>query len=311
MNEYPLLAKVIHEAELETKNNASLSSIGGFSALFGAPEGYEDPVFSVGVDGVGTKIAHTLPSIAGWDCVAMCANDIVTNGSQPIAFLNYLAHNSVPDGRLANVMRGIKEACEYARMAIIGGETASLNRLLCHGDYDVAGTAIGVIERSSIIDGSTIAEGDFLVGISSNGLHSNGFTLYRKIMGESAYYTDKTRIYSPLVFHLLRRNVVIKGMAHITGGGIPGNVPRMIPNGELRADIDWYSWEVPQIFSEIQQEADSKFMELSDQTMFETFNMGIGFVLTLGGRDALKAVKLIENYPGDFKAWIIGRIVRA
>ncbi len=254
-------------------------SIGGFGGRFEVPRGYEEPILVSGTDGVGTKInicqvANDYTTI-GYDLVAMCVNDIICSGAKPLYFLDYVSTKKI-DANVADIMVGILKGCEVAEMDLIGGETAEHFR---QRDYDLAGFCTGIVEKSQIVDGSSIRPGDKIIGIESNGFHSNGYTLLNDMLWRhKIYYKDMpelltpTAIYWPRVKHYMDE-IPILGMAHITGGGLVENVPRILPEG-LKAEIDYNSWERPEIFKKVQEAG-----EIEEEEMRRVFNCGIGFVM--------------------------------
>jgi len=310
----PLAAKT-HRPEV-------ISGVGGFGGLFRVPGKYREPVLVSGTDGVGTKLriafASNRHSTIGIDLVAMSVNDVLTTGAEPLFFLDYLATSKLDVDQAHSVISGIAAGCEEAGCTLLGGETAELPGFYAGGEYDLAGFCVGVVERSRIIDGKTIRPGDALLGIASNGLHSNGFSLARKVLldkpgaslssrppGLSRPLVDEllapTRIYVKDIL-ALAEVVEVKGMAHITGGGIPGNLPRCLPEG-TSAVVSEKSWSRPPIFDLI---ASSGGVERDE--MFATFNMGVGMIVVLAEREAATALKFLgdRNLP----TWKIGRIER-
>lgn len=259
-----------------------LGDIGGFGGAF-ALGNYKNPVLVSATDGVGTKLklafATGLHDTIGIDCVAMCVNDLIVQGAEPLFFLDYLATGKLEPVQAEAVVKGIADGCVESGCALIGGETAEMPGMYGKGEYDIAGFCVGAVERDQLIDGTTIQAGDVLLGLHSNGLHSNGFSLARHVLFADGIDLEiakqlltPTRIYvKPLL--ALMNEFTIKGAAHITGGGLVENVPRMLSAG-LTAQIDSSVWEVPEIFQEIQQRGD-----ISNEDMFRTFNMGIGMVL--------------------------------
>ena len=254
-------------------------SIGGFNGMFPLPSGYEKPVLVSGADGVGTKlnIARVFSDYTtiGQDLVAMCVNDVICSGAKPLYFLDYVSTKKIDDN-VADLMVGILKGCEIAEMELLGGETAEHFR---QSDYDLAGFCTGIVEQSEIIDGRIIKPGDKIVGLPSSGLHSNGYTLINDMLWRhKIFYKEHpelltpTTIYWPQVKELMNE-IPILGMAHITGGGIPENLPRCLPEG-LRAEVDYTSWERPEIFNIIQ-----KAGEIEEEEMRNVFNLGIGFCL--------------------------------
>ncbi len=269
----------------ETFGPEVLDSIGGFGSLYALnTNDYKDPVLVSGTDGVGTKLklafALDKHDTVGIDCVAMCVNDIVCGGARPLYFLDYIACGKNKPGRIKEIVKGIAEGCLEAGCALVGGETAEMPGFYPEDEYDLAGFVTGIVDREKIIDGSEIKVGDVLYGLPSSGVHSNGFSLVRKIFGPDDKELLKelltpTRIYVKPVLSLIEKNVPIKGIAHITGGGFIENIPRILPGG-LGVKIDTKAYPVPDIFKKIQ-----KVGEVSEREMYNTFNMGIGMVLVL------------------------------
>jgi len=254
-------------------------TIGGFNGMFEVPRGYEEPVLVSGADGVGTKmnicqVAGDYTTI-GIDLVAMCVNDVICSGAKPLYFLDYVSAKKI-DSNVANIMVGILKGCEEAGVELIGGETAEHFR---QNDYDLAGFCTGIVEKNEIVDGSLIKKGDKIIGLPSSGLHSNGYTLINDMLWRhKIFYADTTELLMPTQIYAKRiaelmDNIPILGMAHITGGGLVENVPRCLPEG-LKANIDYTSWERPEIFNKIQQAG-----EIEEDEMRRVFNCGIGFVL--------------------------------
>ena len=254
-------------------------TIGGFNGMFKVPSGYEKPVLVSGADGVGTKIniariANDYTTI-GYDLVAMCVNDVITCGAKPLYFLDYISTQKLDDN-VDQIMEGIVKGCEIAEMELLGGETAEHPR---QTQYDFAGFCTGIVEENEIIDGRIIKAGDKIIGLPSSGLHSNGYSLINDMLWRhKIFYKEHpelltpTTIYAPIVKELMDE-IPILGMAHITGGGIPENLPRCIPEG-LRAEVDYTSWERPEIFNVIQNAG-----EIEEEEMRKVFNLGIGFCL--------------------------------
>ncbi len=272
-----------------------LSPIGGFAGLFKAPDRYEDPVFVAGADGVGTKLKLAAEldryDTVGIDCVAMVVNDLVVQGAEPIVFLDYLAMNRLDPEIAKRALRGIAEGCRRAGCALLGGETATMPGTYAEGEIELVGFGVGVVERDQIVDGSGISHGDIILGLASSGFHSNGFSLVRKIVeagieegqlemrGENpelntslaAALMTPTRIYVKPLLNLVR-DFTVKGIAHITGGGFEGNIPRVLPNG-VQAQIDPKSWPRPPVFDLLQ-----RIGGISDSEMLRVFNCGIGMI---------------------------------
>ena len=277
-------------------------TIGGFGGMFKVPRGYEEPILVSGTDGVGTKInicrvANDYTTI-GQDLVAMCVNDIITCGAKPLYFLDYVSTQKIDDN-LADIMVGILKGCEIAGMELIGGETAEHTR---QNEYDLAGFCTGIVEKTELIDGSLIQEGDKIIGLPSSGVHSNGYTLINDMLWrQKIYYKDMpelltpTTIYAPLIMKLLEEFPIV-GMAHITGGGLLSNVSRCIPEG-LKADINYNSWNLPEIFQKIMLAG-----EIPEEEMKRVFNLGIGYCLIVPDEVVSDIQDMIEE------SWVIGEI---
>ena len=281
-------------------------SIGGFNGMFRVPSGYEKPVLISGADGVGTKIniariASDYTTI-GQDLVAMCVNDVITCGAKPLYFLDYVSTQKIDDN-IADLMVGILKGCEIAEMDLLGGETAEHPR---QTQYDLAGFCTGIAEENEIIDGRLIKPGDLVIGIESSGLHSNGYSLINDMLWrhkifykETPELITPTTIYVPVV-NALMNDVPILGMAHITGGGIPENLPRCLPKG-LTAHVDYNSWRLPDIFSKIMCAG-----EIVEEEMKKVFNLGIGFCVIVPS-DVVKDTQDIISNTG-MKSWVIGEV---
>ena len=274
-------------------------SIGGFNGMMQVPSGYEEPVLVSGTDGVGTKmnIARVFNDYTtiGQDLVAMCVNDVICSGAKPLYFLDYVSTKKIDDN-VADLMVGILKGCEIAEMELLGGETAEHFR---QSDYDLAGFCTGIVEQSEIIDGRLIKPGDKVIGLPSSGLHSNGYTLINDMLWRhKIYYKDTpelltpTTIYAPIVKELMEE-IPILGMAHITGGGIPENLPRCLPEG-LKVEVDYNSWERPEIFKKIAEAG-----EIEEEEMRRVFNLGIGFCIVVPPNIT------IDN----IECWTIGEVV--
>jgi len=283
-----------------------IPTIGGFNGMFEIPSGYEKPFLVSGADGVGTKIniariARDYSTI-GIDLVAMCVNDVICSGAKPLYFLDYVSTKTLDDN-VSQIVDGIIEGCKISEMQLLGGETAEHYRAT---DYDLAGFCTGIVEKNDIVDGSNIRPGDYVVGIESSGLHSNGYTLINDMLWKNKIYYKEmpelltpTTIYSPLVQSLLDEYPIL-GMAHITGGGIPENLPRCLPKG-LTVDVDYWSWLRPEIFNKIEEAGD-----IEEKEMRNVFNLGIGFCLVVPP----EVVYYIQEYIQGFgmKSWIIGEV---
>lgn len=290
-----------------------LGGIGSFGGMFELPAGYKEPVLVSGTDGVGTKLELAFKTgvhdSVGIDCVAMCVNDIVCHGAKPLLFLDYIGTGILEPEQVADIVKGVSEGCVQAGCALIGGETAEMPGFYKKGEYDMAGFCVGVVEKSKIINGSAIKEGDTVIGIASSGIHSNGFSLVRKLCFDVAKinideYKDKllvpTKIYVKLILDIIEK-FDIKGIAHITGGGWIENIPRILSD-ELKAVVKKDSVEPQAIFKELQ-----KWGNLDDMDMYNTFNMGVGMVLVVDPKDADAVAKYISKTD---KAYIMGRIER-
>ena len=287
-----------------------LTDLGNFAGLFALDvKKYANPVLVSGTDGVGTKLKVAMlcdkHDTIGIDAVAMCVNDILVLGAEPLFFLDYLAVGKLYPEKVANIVKGIAEGCKQANCALIGGETAEMPGFYSDNEYDVAGFSVGVVDKEKAINGSTITNGDVIIGLASSGLHSNGFSLARKVLLEiSGWDVDSyneelettigqamlepTRIYVKPVLKVLEE-VAVKGMSHITGGGLLENLPRVFPKS-LDAVIDTKSWGTPTIFNMI-----SKIGSVNREEMFRVFNMGIGFCLIVSPEDAQRTLKLLAD----------------
>jgi len=299
-----------------------LADIGGFGGLFALDtRKYREPVLVAGADGVGTKlkIAFLLDKhdTIGQDAVAMCVNDIIVQGAEPLFFLDYLAVGRLEPAKVATIVAGVAAGCRQAGCALLGGETAEMPGFYPPEEYDVAGFAVGVVERSQVVDGSTIQVGDVLIGLPSSGLHSNGYSLARQVFFTQAGWTverhvpefgrtlgeellEPTRIYARPVLALLA-GVPVRGMAHITGGGLVENVPRCLPAG-LGALLDRQAWELPSVFSVLQS-----LGSVPEAEMLRTFNMGLGLVLVVPAEGADLAQTLLRE-AGE-KPVVVGEVV--
>ncbi len=305
----------------ETFTKEVLTDIGGFAALFDATfTQYKEPVLVSSTDGVGTKLKiaqmMNVHTTIGIDAVAMCVNDIVVTGARPLFFLDYIACGKLNEDILVDVIRGIATGCKLSGCALIGGETAEHPNVMQPDDYDIAGFSVGVVDRHRIINGNTITPGDVIVGIASSGIHSNGYSLVRKLFFEIKKYTvetklnelskplgavllEPTRIYVTPILKALE-TVTIKGLVHITGGGFYENIPRILPD-TTAAYIEKKSFFVPPIFQIIQREGN-----IEEREMFTTFNMGIGMICVVAKDEADTLIKILTQ-NGE-KAYIIGTI---
>jgi phosphoribosylformylglycinamidine cyclo-ligase len=312
------LVRRIGKAVQRTHRAGVLTGLGGFGGLFELPPGYRRPVLVSGTDGVGTKLRLALDlkrhESVGIDLVAMCANDIVVLGAEPLFFLDYYATGQLDVDIAEAVVNGIARGCELAGAALIGGETAEMPGMYEGSDYDLAGFCVGVVEKDAIIDGSRVSEGDAVIGLASSGFHSNGYSLVRKVLSlEGVSSADRigdrpladallepTRIYVRALLALVQA-CPVRAMAHITGGGITENLPRVLPEG-LGADIDTGSWEAPAVFSWIREAGG-----IEEAEMLRTFNCGIGMMVVVPAAEAEAALANLRESGED--ARIVGEIV--
>ncbi len=299
----------------KTLREGVLGGIGGFGALFEVPKKYREPVLVSGTDGVGTKLKLAFHlnkhDTVGQDLVAMSVNDILVQGAEPLFFLDYFACGKLDVATASTVVKGIAQGCELAGCALIGGETAEMPGMYPDGEYDLAGFAVGAVEKSKIIDGSTIAPGDIVLGLASSGIHSNGFSLVRKIIeranpdlsadfhGRSLADTlmAPTRIYVKPLLALMQK-IAVKGMAHITGGGLVENIPRVLREG-LTAELQQSAWPMPPLFTWLQQHGG-----VADAEMHRVFNCGIGMAVVVAAADADDAMR--ELTAAGEQVWKIG-----
>lgn len=313
----------IKKITASTEDERVISGIGGFGGLFALGSDFHDPVLVAATDGVGTKlklafktgIYHTI----GQDLVAMCVNDVLAQGARPLFFLDYLATGKLDPGQVEKIIEGIASACKKSNCVLLGGETAEMPGFYPPGEFDVAGFCVGGVERDNIVDGTKIKENDMLIGLSSSGIHSNGYSLVRKVLLEDeggsynledspgdlkrslrAELLEPTRIYVDEVSELLDKGIEIKGMAHITGGGLPENISRILPHG-LVACLNESSWQENEIFSLIQREGN-----ISKKEMRRTFNLGVGFVLVMSEEKARTSEEVLRDRGEE--AYFIGRI---
>ncbi|HOO55376.1 MAG TPA: phosphoribosylformylglycinamidine cyclo-ligase [bacterium] len=299
-----------------------LSGLGGFSGLYGL-KGIigDDPVLVSGTDGVGTKLKIAFMTgkndTVGIDAVAMCVNDVICTGAVPLFFLDYIGTGRLQPGQIADVVSGIAEGCRRAGCALVGGEMAEMPGFYDDGEYDIAGFCVGLVDRSKIIDGSKISAGDVLIGIPSSGLHSNGFSLVRKVVFDAAgknindkvpevdnksvgeVLLEPTELYAKAINSLVA-GVEVKGIANITGGGLEGNVSRIIPGG-LKISVDWDSFKRPGVFDYIQ-----RLGEVEEEEMRRVFNLGIGMVVIVDPSKAEKTIEIIRENGYDSK--VIGHV---
>ena len=313
--------KLIKDSVRTTYRSEVLGDLGGFGGLF-ALKKYDEPILVSGTDGVGTKlkIAFMLNKhdTIGQDAVAMCVNDILVQGAEPLFFLDYLAVGKLEPGKVAEIVKGVAKACKESGCALIGGETAEMAGFYKDGEYDIAGFAVGVVEKAKLITDERVQEGDILIGLPSSGLHSNGFSLVRKIVFErqkmngNEYIKElgksigeelltPTRLYPKTCLPLINK-FNLHGMIHITGGGFYDNIPRALPKN-LGVEIDGNAWEVPMIFKLLQSWGNVEWRE-----MFRTFNCGVGMVLIVGVDEADDICKYLDDKGETF--YKIGRVVK-
>ncbi len=314
------LVSRIKETAARTRRPEVLGGLGGFGAMVAIPAGYKEPIMVSGTDGVGTKLRLAMQlgkhDTIGIDLVAMCVNDLIVGGAEPLFFLDYYATGKLNVDIAAKVVEGIGQGCELAGCALVGGETAEMPGMYEGDDYDLAGFCVGVAERSEIIDGSNVRAGDVLLALESSGPHSNGYSLIRKILELSKADLNQpignttlasalmapTRIYVKNLLQLIRQ-VNISALSHITGGGLPENIPRVLPKGMIAA-IDTTSWELPPVFQWLQNAGG-----VASEEMYRTFNCGIGMVVCVPESQkelALDALRALGE-----KAWQVGLIERA
>ena len=311
----------IKSATAKTRRPEVIGGLGGFGALCKIPSGYQEPVLVAGTDGVGTKLKLALQTGlhhgVGIDLVAMCVNDLIVAGAEPLFFLDYYATAALDLDTAAAVIEGIASGCEMAGAALIGGETAEMPGMYQPGDYDLAGFCVGVAEHSKIIDGSQVRSGDAIVALASSGPHSNGYSLIRKIIEVSGARLDAplpgsssatplaevlmepTRIYVRSLQALLA-SCQVNAIAHITGGGLLENIPRVLPEN-CAVQLDRASWELPEVFGWLQQAG-----KVEDQEMYRTFNCGIGMVVVVPEEQCEQALQTLRD-NGE-QAWLLGQV---
>ena len=300
-----------------------VGGLGGFGGLIRLPEGLRKPLLVSGTDGVGTKLElaqdHNSHHNVGLDLVAMCVNDVITSGAEPLFFLDYMATGALSPDAMAEVVEGIANGCRQSGCALLGGETAEMPGFYPAGRYDLAGFCVAVVDEDKLIDGHRVRVGDSILGIASSGVHSNGFSLVRKILercdagsdarfgSEQALVIDAllkpTHLYGSLIRRLLTTGIPVNAMAHITGGGIPENLPRCLPEG-LRAHVDPNSWPRPDLFTWLQTQGD-----VQERDLWHTFNLGIGYCLVLPESEVARTQALCEG--NGFESWVIGQVIPA
>lgn len=308
----------------DTMTKHVISDIGGFGGMFELPTGYKKPVLVSGTDGVGTKLKLSFIlekyDTVGIDCVAMCVNDIICCGAKPLFFLDYIACGKNYPEKIADIVKGISIGCKQSEVALIGGETAEMPKFYPENEYDLAGFSVGIVDKDNVIDNKTMNEGDVIIALPSSGVHSNGFSLVRKVfdldnktkkelsvpikelkdksLGETLI--EPTKIYVKQVLKVLE-NIKVKGISHITGGGFYENIPRSIPNG-LGAKIDIKDVKILPIFNYIKE-----LGNISTHDMFNTFNMGVGMTLVVERKDVDKTLEILKSE----NAYVLGSIVKS
>ena len=305
----------IKDAVASTHTPNVLNGIGSFGAFYELGK-YKNPVLVSGTDGVGTKLRIALDvkkyDTVGVDCFAMCANDILCHGAKPLFFLDYLACGKLDSDVAAEIVGGIVEACKQTNCSLIGGETAEMPGMYQLGDYDVAGFCVGIVEKDEIIDGSKIKEGDVVIALPSSGFHSNGFSLVRKVFtdfneewqGKPLYETllIPTKLYGAVINGLLEE-VKVNGIAHITGGGLIENVPRILPKG-LGVEIEKAKIKVPEVMQELQKRGN-----IPEDEMFGTFNMGVGMVVVVSEENKEKTLNELKKQGEE--AYVVGKVIKS
>jgi phosphoribosylformylglycinamidine cyclo-ligase len=305
-----------------TRRPEVLGTLGGFGGFCRVPTGYRNPLLVAGTDGVGTKLelaqAHGKHHGVGIDLVAMCVNDVITSGAEPLFFLDYIATGKLSPGAMAEVVEGIAAGCRHSGCALLGGETAEMPGFYSPGRYDLAGFCVAVVDEEELVDGSRVQAGDSIIAVASSGVHSNGFSLVRGILeaenvgpqtcleGSDVPLIDvlltSTVLYGPLVRTLRQAGLVPHGMAHITGGGLPENLPRCLPPG-VHGVIDSKSWERPAVFRWLQERGG-----IPEADLWHTFNLGVGFCLVVGG-ETVEPVLAICREQGH-RAWQLGTVAK-
>ncbi|MFN2287489.1 MAG: phosphoribosylformylglycinamidine cyclo-ligase [Chromatocurvus sp.] len=311
------LVERVKETARRTSRPEVMGNLGGFGALCEIPAGYKNPVLVSGTDGVGTKLRLAMQlqqhDTIGIDLVAMCVNDLVVAGAEPLFFLDYYATGALDVDVAARVIDGIGRGCELAGCALVGGETAEMPGMYHGGDYDLAGFCVGVVEKSGILDGAAVRPGDILVGIGSSGPHSNGYSLIRKVLEVSGADLEQsvggtalgdalmapTTIYVKPLLELIRQGGV-HALSHITGGGLLDNIPRVLPAGRS-ADIDTRSWQWPAVFAWLQETGG-----IAIEEMYRTFNCGVGMVVCLSAEHCDAGISLLQQH--NLPAWRLGSI---
>ena len=310
-----MLVEKIKKDVFSTFNENVMAEIGGFSGLYSLPKGFKNPVLVACTDGVGTKVALAQSNFSfrtiGQDLVAMCVNDMITSGAQPLFFLDYYASSQLNIEETSLVIKGIANACKKSNCSLIGGETAEMPNHYTGKNFDLAGFAVGIVEKSLIIDKTNVREGNLIVGIESSGAHSNGYSLINSLIEESKlkksekdefikYALRPTYIYTSLILDIIKK-VKIKSIANITGGGLTENIPRSLPD-PLSAEIYLDSWSMPKFFKQLQELGNISLMD-----MFRIFNCGIGMTVTIDHKDLGETQNIIQEH--NLKSFLIGKVL--
>lgn len=314
------LVERIKATAKKTHRAGVMGGLGGFGALFELPKGYQEPVLVSGTDGVGTKLKLAMElnqhDSIGIDLVAMCVNDLIVAGAEPLYFLDYYATGKLNVDIAAQVVAGIGEGCLQAKAALTGGETAEMPGMYAGDDYDLAGFCVGIVEKSKLIDGSKVKAGDKIIALASSGAHSNGYSLIRKILSHTQADLQQplgaqtlaqalmapTKIYVQPILELLK-NVPVHGLVHITGGGFQENIPRILP-ANTKACIDTQSWQWPELFNWLQRHGN-----VAEAEMYRTFNCGVGMLVLVDGEQAATCIEQLRT-QGE-QAWLLGDIQQA
>ena len=307
------LVKSIKASVNATHDKRVLGGIGGFAGLFQLGSKYKNPVLVGCTDGVGTKVAlsqtHNKIHLTGQDLVAMCVNDMITCGAEPLFFLDYFAASKLEPKSTAKIVKGIAKACKKSNCALLGGETAEMPGHYAKNNFDLAGFSVGVVEKSRLIDGKSIKSGNILLGIESSGPHSNGFSLIRSIIKKHQppdsilqVLLKPTHLYNLPILELIKK-INVKGMAHITGGGLTENIPRILKS-ELVANVNLSSWQFPKAFKWLQEKG-----KISQADMLRIFNCGIGMICIIDKKDLAKAQKILSGH--QFRTYQIGSIIKS
>ncbi len=315
------LVERIKPIAAKTRTPGVLAGLGGFGSMFELPlDRYDNPILVSGTDGVGTKLKLAIDlgihNTVGIDLVAMCVNDIIVQGAEPLFFLDYFATGKLEVDAAAAVVEGIGQGCEQAGAALVGGETAEMPGMYADGEYDLAGFCVGIVEKTKVLDGSKVKAGDKLIGIASSGPHSNGYSLIRKVLQHSnSALTDQlagqplgealltpTRIYVKPLLKLID-TVPVHALAHITGGGITENLPRVLPEG-INAKINLSSWEMPEVFTWLQEQGN-----ISQADMLTTFNCGIGMIVCVDAENEMEAIRTLQQQGEE--VFSIGELITA